>query len=351
MNDRNNETRMRRKRPLVIAAVTLGMIAVVMAAGWKVLNALGKNSLYSAGKDAPVLSMPGESAVAAASENEAAGQAATEQENWQEDWVRYNGKVYQYNNRILTFLFMGIDDMNKVSRKAGGQNGGQADGLFLLVINPDTKKISVVAINRNTMTEMDQYDADGNFEYSGKGQICLAHGFGDGMQLSCERQEKVVSNLFYNLPMNGYVSINMGAVPTINYGTDETIYGKDALQYVRYRGYDFDAASYRLEKQKVYLKALGAKMLAQVKSNPASAVNLFQAVSPYMVTDISLSEITYLADNLGGYSLDNKIYSLKGETTVGDQGFEEFHYDEGALYDLMMQVFYEEVKGQGQEKG
>ena len=137
----------------------------------------------------------------------------------------------------------------------------------------------------------------------------------------------------------------------IVYGTDETIYGKDALQYVRYRGYDFDAASYRLEKQKVYLKALGAKMLAQVKSNPASAVNLFQAVSPYMVTDISLSEITYLADNLGGYSLDNKIYSLKGETTVGDQGFEEFHYDEGALYDLMMQVFYEEVKGQGQEKG
>ena len=58
MNDRNNETRTRRKRPLVIAAVTLGMIAVVMAAGWKVLNALGKNSLYSAGKDAPVLSMP-----------------------------------------------------------------------------------------------------------------------------------------------------------------------------------------------------------------------------------------------------------------------------------------------------
>ena len=162
MNDRNNEKRKRWKRPLVIAAVTLGMIAVVMAAGWKVLDTLGKNSLYSAGKDAPVLSMPGESAAVGVSENEAAGQAATEQENWQEGWVRYNGKVYQYNNRILTFLFMGIDDMNKVSRKAGGQNGGQADGLFLLVINPDTKKISVVAINRNTMTEMDQYDADGN---------------------------------------------------------------------------------------------------------------------------------------------------------------------------------------------
>ena len=77
-----------------------------------------------------------------------------------------------------------------------------------------------------------------------------------------------------------------------------------------------------------------------------TAVSLFQEISPYMVTDISLSEVTYLADNLGGYSFDDDIHSLKGETTVGDQGFEEFHYDEDALYDLMIQVFYEEVKGQ-----
>ncbi len=310
-------------------------------------------------------SQDGETGENGSADSAAGAQSAGSGEDWQEGWVRYQGKIYRYNSRILTFLFMGIDDMGKVTRKAGGQNGGQADGLFLLVINPDTKKISIVAINRNTMTEMDQYDADGNFEYSGEGQICLAHGFGDGMQLSCERQEKVVSNLFYNLPINGYVSINMGAVPTINdtvggvtvprmryengkivYGDDETIHGKEALQYVRYRGEDFDAATYRLEKQKVYLRALCAKMLSQVKSSPGTAVSLFQEISPYMVTDISLSEVTYLADNLGGYSFDDDIHSLKGETTVGDQGFEEFHYDEDALYDLMIQVFYEEVKGQ-----
>ena len=70
-------------------------------------------------------------------ENGSAGSAASAQsagsgEDWQEGWVRYQGKIYQYNSRILTFLFMGIDDMGKVTKKAGGQNGGQADGLFLL---------------------------------------------------------------------------------------------------------------------------------------------------------------------------------------------------------------------------
>ena len=360
------------KRILLVVILVIGIVAAVLVASWRVLDAMGRSSLYSAQEHAaPTLgSQNGDGAAGEAGENGSAGSTADAQsagsgEDWQEGWVRYQGKIYQYNSRILTFLFMGIDDMGKVTKKAGGQNGGQADGLFLLVINPDTKKISIVAINRNTMTEMDQYDADGNFEYSGKGQICLAHGFGDGMQLSCERQEKVVSNLFYNLPINGYVSINMGAVPTINdtvggvtvprmryengkivYGDDETIHGKEALQYVRYRGEDFDAATYRLEKQKVYLRALCAKMLSQVKSSPGTAVSLFQEISPYMVTDISLSEVTYLADNLGGYSFDDDIHSLKGETTVGDQGFEEFHYDEDALYDLMIQVFYEEVKGQ-----
>lgn len=351
------------KKILLIVILVIAIIVVVLAAAWRVLDAMGRRSLYSAQENAAPTLAVSEEADAASSADTGSTETA-DGEKWQEGWVRYNGKIYQYNDRLITFLFMGIDDLDTVSRKEGGQNGGQADGLFLLVMNPDAKRISVIAINRNTMTQMDQYDADGNYEYTGTGQICLAHGFGDGMELSCERQEKVVSNLFYNLPISGYVSINMGAVPTINdavggvtvprmkyedgkivYGDDETIYGKDALQYVRYRGEDFDAATYRLEKQKVYLKALMSKMLEKVKSDPASIVSLYQTISPYMVTDISLSEVTYLADNMGGYRFDESgIYSLKGETTVGDQGYEEFHYDEQALYDLMIRVFYEEVK-------
>ena len=34
---------------------------------------------------------------------------------WQEGWVCHEGKVYEYNDDILTFLFLGIDKMDKVS--------------------------------------------------------------------------------------------------------------------------------------------------------------------------------------------------------------------------------------------
>ncbi len=343
------------KRVLLVVVVVLGLLGCSAFAGWRVLDAMGKRSLY-------------QKAALAAPTLVAAGEETSEQaepgEVWKSGWVRYNDKVYEYNDQILTFLFMGIDDMNYVSEKSGGVNGGQADSLFLLVMNPATEKISVVAINRNTMTEIDVYDENDEFVYTGTGQICLAHGYGNGLEESCEREEKAVSNLFYSLPLSGYVAINMGAIPTINdavggvtvprmtfedgkiqYGEDETLMGKDAFNYVHYRDIKtFDTASFRLEKQKVYLKALMSKMMESIRKDPTSVVNLYQTISRYMVTDVDVSEVTYLAGQMGSYSLNlDTIYSLEGTTTTGDQGYEEFDYDEDALYELMLEVFYTEV--------
>jgi anionic cell wall polymer biosynthesis LytR-Cps2A-Psr (LCP) family protein len=111
---------------------------------------------------------------------------------------------------------MGIDKTGKVKTVESGVDGGQADLIMLAVFNPHTKNVSLITINRNTMTEIDVYDDNGDYIGSGQGQICLQHGYGDGAELSCERTEKAVSNLFYNLPIHGYLSINMGAIKAIN---------------------------------------------------------------------------------------------------------------------------------------
>ncbi len=351
-----------KKVMLVVLTVFLFLGCGVFAA-WRILDAMGKRALYKRdGAQAPTLAVTEEVT------GENAGTSGAE--NWKAGWVRHNGKIYEYNSEILTFLIMGVDDMNHVSKKSGGISGGQADSLFLLVMNPKSEKINVVAINRNTMTEIDVYDEDGNFAYTGVGQICLAHGYGDGMELSCELEEKAVSNLFYSLPLSGYVAINMGAVPLINdavggvvvprmtlvdgeiqYGEDETLMGQDAFQYVHFRDLSvFDSAGFRLEKQKVYLRALMRKMMEAVRKDPAMIVNLYQTISQYMVTDVDVAEVTYLAGQMPSYSLDlDTIYSLKGETITGDQGFEEFHYDEDALYETMLEVFYEEVSEEEQQ--
>ena len=61
-----------------------------------------------------------------------------------------------------------------------------------------------------------------------------------------------------------------------------------------------------------------------------------------MVTDISVSEAVYLATQAVSYTFAREnLYSLRGEIRMGEQ-FEEFYPDETALYELILQVFYEE---------
>ena len=63
-----------------------------------------------------------------------------------------------------------------------------------------------------------------------------------------------------------------------------------------------------------------------------------------MVTDIDLSSFTYLATEALDYQFDvEHLYSLEGETMQGNQ-FEEFYVDDDALQDLIIRLFYEQVK-------
>lgn len=349
------ERRARRKKHTArVVMLVLAAVALVLFLGWRIANDVGRSRLYGAQKEAtPDLTETAEAGSTAA------------MENWKTGWVNYNGKVMAYNRDILTFLFMGIDKSGPAAAGKNGIDGGQSDGNFLLVINPDTRQIDIIAINRNTMTDIDVYDEDGNYVGTGPGQICLQHGYGDGLAQSCERMEKAVSNLFYGLPISGYCSIGMDAIGTladavggvtvprmtyengkIIYGEDETVTGEDAVAFVRNRGNDFDAATYRLEKQKRFLQNFVSKLKSSVEKDPASIVTLYNSIKDYVVTDIDMTEIVYLADHMNGYTLNTDIYSMKGTTTPAEDAkteHEEFVYDEQSLYDMIIEIYYREV--------
>ena len=81
-----------------------------------------------------------------------------------------------------------------------------------------------------------------------------------------------------------------------------------------------------------------------LKSNPSKAISLYNAVSPYMVTNIDITELSYLVGQISDYSLNtDEVYSLAGESVTTER-YEEFHVDEDALYDLMIKLFYEKVE-------
>lgn len=361
MLDPHRAARRKKKRRIKIAVLCAGIpVAVIVMAclGFLLVGAIGKASLQQVSAQQPQL------AAAPAAEEP----TQEETENWQEGWVKYQGQIYAYNEDILTFLFMGIDKNDKtVQEVAEGTNGGQADALFLLVLNPHNKTASIIGINRNTMAEIDIYNEEGAYVNTVMAQIAVQHGFGNGVEKSCEYQKEAVSRLFYRLPIHGYAAINMSAIETLNDevgGVDVTVLedvnsgsthfvegekvhleGRDAHIYVRERDMDsFGSADRRLERQKQYLTEFVKAARTTVKNDLSSVVRLYQTLSPMMVTDISADEAVYLASQALDYRIGpDDFYMLKGETVMGEQ-FEEYNIDEKALYEMILEIFYEPVE-------
>lgn len=286
-------------------------------------------------------------------------------EKWQEGVVSYNGKNYIYDHNIKTYLFMGIDKDEPVETAEDYNSGGQSDAMFLLVCNKEEKTLSVISINRNTMTRVLTCYANGLETGYTESQICVQHGFGDGKKLSCSRTVDAVSYLFYNQPINGYMSMNVGAVPMMNDGVGGitltvlndielkskdvslkegetvTLSGDEAYAYLRSRDVgEFDSATLRLRRQEQYITAYLDKLKALTISNPMLVMNVYEDIAPYVVSDMSVADVV---TELMGYEYSpDRMYTVPGETVAGDK-FEEFHVDDEALYDLIIRVFYKEV--------
>lgn len=286
-------------------------------------------------------------------------------DKWQEGVISYNGKNYRYNTSIKNYLFLGVDQDGPVVKAKDGISGGQSDAMFLLVADDRNKTLSVIAINRNTMTNVKVYDEDGEYVNTARLQICLQHGYGDGMRVSCLRSVDAVSELFYNLPISGYLSMNMDALPIINdeiggvtvevlddlsntaknvslkKGETVTLTGDEAYVYLRSRDTSvFDSAGERLNRQMQYMTALFAKMKTVTESNPSIFKTINSSIKDYTVSSM---DFVKLAEMSVDYTFDEShMYTIPGKTVQGEV-FEEYNVDDPALYEMILEIFYEPV--------
>ena len=279
--------------------------------------------------------------------------------------VILNGKKYVYNEDILTLLILGIDKDTKVAPAEDSLSGGQSDGIYLLVLNPHTKKIDLITVHRDTITRLWIYDKDGNFLRTGRAQICLQHGYGDAMELSNERAKKAVSTLFYGLPIHSVTSVNMGAIPELNdaiggvtltalesfsrngysfeQGQTYNLKGMQAYAYVRFRDItQHYTASKRLERQKQYLSEAISQGMDAIKKDVTVVVDIYDIIKDYVVTDLSVDEMVYLATEAAGYTF-GEIYTPAG-TVDTSRTYERYYLDTEAFEEMIVKIFYEEVK-------
>ncbi len=280
-------------------------------------------------------------------------------EKWDEGILKRGDKYYRYKDNLQNYLFMGVDNDETVTKASDGLKGGQSDAMFLVVVDDDSKEIKVVTINRNTIVPVDVYDENGDFMLQMDAQICLAHGYGDGMKLSCMRSGEAVGRLFRNIPVSGYLALNMGGVPAVNdavggitltplqtidwrdagikEGVELTLDGKQAYAYLRYRDVDeFASADKRLERQTQYI----TEFIKKINAEPSLAGKLISAGTEYIVASIDLARIAQTASGLSFSEED--VYSVPGETELKD-GYERYNIDSEAMIDLILEVFYEEV--------
>lgn len=273
--------------------------------------------------------------------------------------VTYNGQTWHYKKDLFVFLCMGIDTADDMVREGETGNARQSDANFLVVLDGKENEIKIVAIPRDTMTEIEIYDVGGAYVTTVEEHFALQFAYGDGGDKSCEMTMRAASRLFYGLPVNGYVCFNLraievlngmiGGVPVtpeetfeeLNAGEQVTLNNEQAYRYVQSRDCDERfSAQKRLGRQRQYLTSFLQKALACTEEDPFLPVRIYHSVSDHMSTDIGGTRL--LSALIAGLRCDfseSGFYVVPGEQRTG-QRFEEYHVDEEAFYEMMLELFY-----------
>lgn len=270
-----------------------------------------------------------------------------------------NGVRYYPRKDITVILVMGINQTGKVVQTEMN-TGGAVDMLMLLVFDEKTETCSAIQLNRDMMVTMPVLNDSGKEVTTYFGQLAFSHAYGDGMKLSCRNVRKTVSNLFYGLEIDYYVSLNMDTIPIVNDAVggvkvnvvddfsavdpnlpmgEVVLYGKQAVTFVQTRWYVGDEQNIsRMARQKEYLYGFMDALEQKCAQDPMVLVNAYSEITDYIVTDCSLEVLNRLNTDYGDYAM-GEVLSLEGRNILGD-GLYEFYVDEKALDDLILRLFY-----------
>lgn len=283
-----------------------------------------------------------------------------------DDTVELNGATYRRKKNLTTVLLMGVDTEAEDGAGQGNRNGGQADFLRLVVIDDGDKAVTQIQIDRDTMTPITVLGVLGNRSGMRTAQISLSHGFGDGKKQSCELTAEAVSNLLLGVPVDHYIAMNLDGIATLNdmlggvtvaleddfsaldpsmtAGTTLTLMGDQAEIYVRSRrnvGVGTNEA--RMARQEEYLSQLSEQLYARVREDKNFIGTLYDALSPYLVTNLSRGRMINEAWAARDYAHSAAV-KLDGRHEVGSDGFMQFYVNETALETAVIELFYRKIK-------
>ena len=278
--------------------------------------------------------------------------------------VVYNGETYIYNKNAVNVLFMGIDKEDIENDEGYGANG-QADCILVLNLDTQTGNIKILPISRDTMVDVNMYSSEGSYLGVENEQLCLAYAYGSNGKESCENVRRSVSRLLYGVEIGSYVAIDLEGVAALNdaiggvrltpietvdtgskensvyKGKEVVLKGKKVDAYIRWRGTDIEANSRRMQRQKHYITTFASQAGNQVMSDFTKLTTLYDKAKPYTVTDVTLSELTYIASCCLTSDVGNSIVynGISGKSVLGEKHV-EFYADQNSVFEAVLNTFY-----------
>ncbi len=273
--------------------------------------------------------------------------------------IEYKGDTYLFNENVISIALMGIDK-NELGTEYGQiGTGGQADTIALALYDTKSGKINIAVIPRDTMVEINTYDVNGGFLDIKKQQICVSYAYGDGKKTSCENTIRSINRLLMGIPVDYYLSMDLDGIPALNdaiggvtltcietegrftKGETVTLSGEDADAYVRDRDMSkTDSDTARRARQKQYMEAYISQAMSKIKRNFSLVAKLYSQAMNYVITDISLDNVTYIASTAIANNLSvNDFKTLPGEYRQGEE-YAEYIIDETALFEMILNLYY-----------
>ena len=296
----------------------------------------------------------------------ARGNAGTETSKQNDDIIEYNGVKYAPKKNIETYLFMGIDNDGKARKATEYGTQGRCDVVMVLVRDISSGTFCSLTIDRNTVVEQDSLALDNTVLSTSPCVLALAHENGDGMEGSAENVVRAVSNFLGGVEIDGYAALNMGAVSILNHAVDGVtitleedltmvdeafekgarvhLSDEQAFRYVRARMgvTGSDTNQDRMRRQSVYMKAFKEKIKAVCASDEKKALEIYESLEEYMVTNVSKSKFTKLA-YIMSQDKEAKSVTIQGTFQESDLGYTEMIPDEDSLQQAILELFYEEI--------
>lgn len=281
--------------------------------------------------------------------------------------VKYKGKTYKYKKDVVNILFMGVDRERDEEIRTEIGNKYNADVIIVMSIDTKTNEVKLVNVPRDIITDVSVYSKTGGYTGTEKLPIAVSYAYGGTEQECCLNCLDTVRRLFYNIPINTYLSMEIDGIPVVNdevggidvkspedvYRGEELIFkkgekyhleGEKANDFVRLRNQKTaDANLLRNERQKIYLAELMKKVISHSKSDLSAPVKLYKSAEDYCCTNITINGVTYLASELVGKgTIETETVSVPVDVKqAGNHAENSIREDE--FYEQFLGVFYNEV--------